>query len=687
MLQGSTVLCTPSILPDHEIRTHQEMGAILPSKGDGSVHAIDWRAPVVMFSSFAGAVLFAIAHHVLNLKLDGKEITELAVSQQWISRAGNALAYIVKMLLVLATGTAYFQRVWHHARGKPTKLSQFDSLFGVQDSILEFRHVTFWLRRPVLLLLIIILWYVSYNPSDHETLLRDSCSGTDVHGLTITRLIPLVAVFTPGTLAVVAASISVPSNVTVQQRDYGKSSYAAAVVADNGTVFYGGAKSYLKGPTLAMLVETEVLSVGTFTTNLTWSMDFHGPAISCSKPGAEVATQLTNIILPYQKANETSLMYDAWIPVPDNPSFGSALNETIADGDLVLNADANSNRRILDQTSPDAAKIYYSLAPDAATQATMSNPVYVISCALYNASWNVDFDVRRTGDQLLQPTLAFENWMPGWSSITNLTASTHTNTILDYAGLMETFGAITSGQLNYPNDPSLPFTQTSLALETSPILFNDAFPDPFNEAAMVTLERTFEALFQNMTLSARYAVLPRQDLRDDAADWTFVNVSATSTFSRNVYRYDRRDLLIAYSSAVVSSALCILLAMLAIRDMGAVYSNVFSTAVRVTRNQDRLNTVIEDEHDRSGAEPLPKKIADAYVWVGKENQVGMGVGRGRVGTDGSLKSQKSQNELRRSWWGREQVMDLEKRQAAGVGKEPIVLVGSTKSSGPFGSWI
>ncbi|ETI24513.1 hypothetical protein G647_03882 [Cladophialophora carrionii CBS 160.54] len=610
---------------------------------------MDWRTPIIMVTAFPSAILFAVAHHILNLKLDGREVTELAVDQQWISRAGNALAYVVKVLLLLATGTAYFQRVWHHARGKPTKLSQFDSLFGVQDSIFEFRHVKFWLRRPVLLLVAMVLW-----------------------------LIPLVAITTPGTLSVVSASVSQPRNVSVQQREYGKSSYAAAVQADNGTVFYGGARSYLKGPTLAMLVETKALSVGSFSTNLTWSMEFHGPAISCSKAGPEVTSQLTDMILPYQKANKTSLMYDAWVPRPS-----SSPNQALVDGMLVLDPDVNSNLRMLDQISPDAARIYYSLAPDAPTQATMANPIYVISCALYNATWSLDFDVRSTGEQLLKPTLRFENWMPGWSSITPaLTPGTHTNTILDYAGLVETFGAITSGRLDYPDDETLPFTQTSLALETSPVLFNDAFPDPFNDAAMVTLARTFEALFQNMTLSARYAVLPRQELRDDASDWSFVNVAATSTFSRNVYRYDSRDLIIAYTLAIVGSALCVLAAMLAIRDMGAVYSNVFSTAVRVTRSQDRLDTVIRDDHDRSGAQPLPPKIANAYIWVAKENKVGIGVGRGRVDTDESLASQK---ELRRSWWGREQEMDLEKSQSVNPVHEPVVIV--SKGSGAPGGWI
>ena len=452
------------------------------------------------------------------------------------------------------------------------------------------------------------------------------------------------------------ASTTEPRNISVPQREYGKSSYAAVVKADNGTVFYGGARSYLKGPALAMLVETTVLSLGTFSSNLTWSMDFHGPAIQCSKAGPEITAQLTDIILPYQQVNQNSLMYDAWIPKPSS----SGGNQTLVDGSLVLEPDSNTNLRMLDQTSPDAARIYYSLTPDSTTQQNMTNPIYVISCALYNATWHLDFDVRRSGEQLLTPTLQFENWMPGWSSISPpLTPSAQTNTTLDYAGLMETFGAITSGRLDLPNDPTLPFTQTSLALETSPVLFNDAFPDPFTDASMVNLAATFETLFQNMTLSARYAVLPRQDLRDDARDLSFANVSATSTFLRNVYRYDARDLIIAYSLAISSTALCIILAMAAIRDMQAVYANVFSTAVRITRNQERLNLVIRDEHDRSGAEPLPKCIADAYVWVGNEgDHIPNGMVK-RVGTD---MSQGEEKELRRSWRGREKVMDLEKIQ-------------------------
>lgn len=136
----------------------QEMGLLSDLKGNGWNHDIAWRGPTVMFASLLGALALAIGHHILNLNLAGKAVTDVAVDQQWISRAENAIAYIVKVLLVLATGIAYFQCVWQNARGKPTKIRHFDALFGVQDNLLEFRHVAFWCRRPVLLLTIVILW-------------------------------------------------------------------------------------------------------------------------------------------------------------------------------------------------------------------------------------------------------------------------------------------------------------------------------------------------------------------------------------------------------------------------------------------------------------------------------------------------------------------------------------------------
>lgn len=135
------------------------MRACLPSTRDGSRHDIDWRGPSVMIFCFSLAILFAIGHHLLNICLDGKAVAEISLDQQWISRAVNAMAYMVKMLLVVATGIAYFQFVWQHARRRPLKIADFDSMFGSLDNIFELRHARFWLRRPILMLTVLIIWY------------------------------------------------------------------------------------------------------------------------------------------------------------------------------------------------------------------------------------------------------------------------------------------------------------------------------------------------------------------------------------------------------------------------------------------------------------------------------------------------------------------------------------------------
>lgn len=135
------------------------MALVFPLADAGSTHHVDWRSPISMLICYVAAILCAVGHHVLNSCLHGKAVENFAFDQQWVARSGNAFAYMVKVLLVLATGTAYCQCVWQKAKQRPTKIGHFDSMFGVLDNILELRHLQFWLRRPILVLTVLIIWY------------------------------------------------------------------------------------------------------------------------------------------------------------------------------------------------------------------------------------------------------------------------------------------------------------------------------------------------------------------------------------------------------------------------------------------------------------------------------------------------------------------------------------------------
>ena len=88
-----------------------------------------------------------------------------------------------------------------------------------------------------------------------------------------------------------------------------------------------------------------------------------------------------------------------------------------------------------------------------------------------------------------------------------------------------------------------------------------------------------------------------------------VQVNVTTTV--NVYSYNSRDLWRAYGIACSVALVATLLGVYAIwRNGGVGYQNIFSTFVRTTRDQG-LRELIEG--DDRGAEPLPRKIAEAGV--------------------------------------------------------------------------
>jgi hypothetical protein len=79
----------------------------------------------------------------------------------------------------------------------------------------------------------------------------------------------------------------------------------------------------------------------------------------------------------------------------------------------------------------------------------------------------------------------------------------------------------------------------------------------------------------------------------------------------NVYSYEPYGLLLAYGIACGAALLATLLGMYGIwRNGGVGYQSIFSTFVRTTR--DHVFRDLIDPHDH-GAEPLPKKLAEASI--------------------------------------------------------------------------
>ena len=115
-------------------------------------------ASSVMLSCLVLGLLSAVGHHVFNRHWNGVDVQTASWSQDWVNRAGTSFAFLTKMFLGIATATAYTQCFWLTAQNQPLEIERLDSMFDVLDNALQFFHVSFWLRNPVLVLVAIITW-------------------------------------------------------------------------------------------------------------------------------------------------------------------------------------------------------------------------------------------------------------------------------------------------------------------------------------------------------------------------------------------------------------------------------------------------------------------------------------------------------------------------------------------------
>ena len=94
---------------------------------------IHWRIPTLMICCFVTGVTFALAHHFFYSHID-KHIVNDASQQQWVTRAGTAAAFIVKLPLATATSAAYTKWLWFQLRAETPKIERLDTMFSVLEN-------------------------------------------------------------------------------------------------------------------------------------------------------------------------------------------------------------------------------------------------------------------------------------------------------------------------------------------------------------------------------------------------------------------------------------------------------------------------------------------------------------------------------------------------------------------------
>lgn len=210
------------------------------------------------------ATATALAQHSYYNHLNNREINQVSFPQSWVTRIGNAFAFLFKTCLSAETAFAFCQGFWHVVRRKAIRLGGLDAMFGVLKDPRKFANSDLLLRAKTLFVLAVISW-----------------------------ILPITAILSPGALTgyiphaqdlVLIVVVPLPMTISV----YTQVPVLGPMDSDVGFIEIGTGRSYL-GPTEQLTqVAIRVLTGGELitwqspcTSNCSYTVSFLGPAYSC----------------------------------------------------------------------------------------------------------------------------------------------------------------------------------------------------------------------------------------------------------------------------------------------------------------------------------------------------------------------------------------------------------------------
>ncbi|KAJ5266958.1 hypothetical protein N7478_009766 [Penicillium angulare] len=481
--------------------------------------------------------------------------------------------------------------------------------------------------------------------------------------------------------------ITVVSGLYVEETYMGPSFEADSVVSSSAT-------------------QGKVLSVDSLAVNASWELDFHGPAISCSTVNLTLETAITDDVVSAINASASlasgtsgrsmaAYGFLSWVPYDSSlngsqpfygvnkwssttptprysyigPTTGSRKTNYSTHGDVSWSNSSPSPLSFFVATFPHMQDSSYK---DASLMWRTALDPNIIQCALYNASYDVDFTVENgmTGAHITKRKLL--NSIE-YMDIIRVKASSSTGSddeiedeirsyralyeSLSYQAVMESFsrllvGSIT-GEFNQQNSTdtssdsgpnALKPNMTNLNTESSVMLTalsnakelvlikassnqvdaRDSFATSWlknsidkeasNNASLSIME-ALEEMFQNTTLSLMTSpnFQPNYSLPSSPG-----NISVTISSYETVYTYSRAIFWTAYGVAIGVTLMGVALGLYVYEVNHGSYITNFSTVLRVIQNAN-IGIPLQAE-DCSGKEPIPGLIANATISFAQGNR-------------------------------------------------------------------
>lgn len=553
----------------------------------GSIELIDswtihWFTPASMvFLLFVGFGS-AVGHHVYYSSLDQQHAGS-AAQQQWVTRIGTALAFLTQATLAAAVLISRNQRVWVSLRDNFLSLYAIDALFSVTDNFFHFTNGEMIAHAKTATMMALVRW-----------------------------IIPLAAIFTPGTISVMStvelnttSCIAPTLRFPYEQLNAShlvNSSATISTLGENWRFIYKSPSALAKkiftlsaysGDIAAGVPDAEgtTLKQDCFA-NCTYAVSFDGPTLNCTEE------------IPWDSGRAPWRHELSFLPEENSYGFKYVMATTGTEF-TSMRGYSPENSTNSSTSIPDVLWVGHriklsddtNLAPE-----KMYDP-HVYSCQNSVGRYKASAVVR---DSRIVTTIDSVEILYGVPHDDNFLMTTDSFTP-NYA-LIDVLTSILGGNATIePNGPSGSYSQLSTAdtsVGSTPLTVH------VNQSELRTVPH-LGAEVEKMAHGMVASLLADRSLIYAAS----MNSSCRSSRAYNIYHYNAHTLIVVYAATVALAVYMVCLGALALLRNGVAHDTSFSTFVATTRNE-RLDRLFRGAC--LGKNPLGKDLGKTKLMFGEQ---------------------------------------------------------------------
>ncbi|EPS39215.1 hypothetical protein H072_6989 [Dactylellina haptotyla CBS 200.50] len=507
---------------------------------------ITWQTPALALISYVTGIALAVGNHVYFSKLNGQPY----VNSVWVGRYALVFALIIKTCFATCVIICYEQVVWmgFRRRSSGTSIRAIDALYGSTYQIVSLFYPSMWMQHPIAALTITIRW-----------------------------LLPLVSIITPTTLtvqireSVAFSACQVPwLNMTAADVKPANNLRAGPFIADLAQSEYTGNNWYptptaSKIASLTGFLGQPVTFDSPCGNNCSYSISFQAPLWRCEdvdRHDPRAPWEIDNsTIAPWASSN-----VGREVPYTSTVKYVAAQDK---------------------YSRLWAGHIILKDVPEGTTGFWNRYDLETFYCDTYNTTVSLRQDFLNGQQQLpVVDKIDYLEFING--TYDRYWASDRDKGWFDIYRVQmihQVISDLFSGEVSYEGragkDTSTNTTILNMPSFVKPYLtsYGDGNPE---------LEDKIRPLAEQLSLNYTFSMLSFPDL--SVRQMTESNCTAT-TFS-NVWRYEQRNLILAYCLGTVISLASLVLGAVALAHNGIVTDMSFSQVLATSRNPE-LDKLLE----------------------------------------------------------------------------------------------